>query len=719
MKTKPFTLVSWIPFLVSTVVFFATSAPAVLTTNSWTAAGGKWETGANWDNGVPNPGDSANNLIKITPAGLRIVTIDSLTAASNAVNSCLTISNLTMSGSVLSPYTLEMISVTATMTIRDTLIVGAHTGITVSNSILRVGSASSGSFSDNGGLTMFGGSVISTNAPSVFAIGDAAAGRMTVLDGTWKSVEVFVGKGVGSQGTLAIEGGTNSLSGELTVGYNGGQGAVWMTGGKLTTAGFAAVIGAGGAGQMTMSNGTWLALEADIGGGSGQGTLTVIGGTNSLTGDMLIGYNGGTGAVWLAGGQLSAMNSTTDVGLTSVGQLTVSNGIWQTLQVFVGDHAGSQGTLTVAGGTNTVSSGLVVGNDAGATGAVWLTGGQLTVTNDFVYIGESGVGQMTVSNGASLAEETVLVSYFPGSQGTLTVAGGTNSLSGGLVVANIHGSTGAVWMTDGQLTAFRTEVSLDGHGIMTVSNGLWQTSAVFVGFNPGSEGTLTMAGGKGLVFSNVTIGTFACGGTDVVSVVGGELRVTNAAANAVLDVRSGTLMQSGGTLDIDRLVVTNSCARFIHTGGTLITGSVAPLPPSFDADGDGLPNGYEQAHGLDPFNPSGSQGPTGDADGDGQSNFDEMTAGTDPNNPNSSFRITSTARVGNDVLITWTTVTNKTYRVVVSTGDASGGYTNNFSNLSPFIPIGSLGPAESTTNYLDVGGATNKVARYYRVHLLP
>ena len=47
----------------------------------------------------------------------------------------------------------------------------------------------------------------------------------------------------------------------------------------------------------------------------------------------------------------------------------------------------------------------------------------------------------------------------------------------------------------------------------------------------------------------------------------------------------------------------------------------------------------------------------------------------------------------------------------------SGSYTNNFSNLT--LTIGIPGASLGTTNYLDVGGATNVPARYYRVRLVP
>jgi hypothetical protein len=269
-------------------------------------------------------------------------------------------------------------------------------------------------------------------------------------------------------------------------------------------------------------------------------------------------------------------------------------------------------------------------------------------------------------------------------------------------------------VTGGLMMATNASITVgdDGVGSLTVSNGEVQALSIKVGSGL-NFGTLTSVGGTISVSSSLILGTFACDATGVVSVVGGNLYVTNATHSAVLEVRSGTVIVSGGTVEIDNLVITNACGHLMHTGGALSI-TTTNLGAGLDADSDGLPNDWEQAHGLNPLEATGDNGASGDPDHDGFTNLQEYLAGTNPNDPASTpLRITSIAQQGDNVLLTWTTAGGKT-NVVQATAGASGNYSNNFLDLSPMIiPSGGL----TSTNYLDTGGATNRPSRYYHVKM--
>ena len=138
--------------------------------------------------------------------------------------------------------------------------------------------------------------------------------------------------------------------------------------------------------------------------------------------------------------------------------------------------------------------------------------------------------------------------------------------------------------------------------------------------------------------------------------------------------------------------------------------SIRPLlDPNGNQNGDGIPNGWKQQYGLDPFDPTVAGA---DPDGDGMSNLQEYLSGTDPTNSASYFHILSIATQGNDTLITWMTAGGLT-NAVETTPNPGGSY----SNISGNIII--TGNGVTTTNYLDLGAVTNAPLQFYRIHLIP
>jgi hypothetical protein len=130
-----------------------------------------------------------------------------------------------------------------------------------------------------------------------------------------------------------------------------------------------------------------------------------------------------------------------------------------------------------------------------------------------------------------------------------------------------------------------------------------------------------------------------------------------------------------------------------------------------DADGDGIGDDWEITNGL---NPASAADATLDKDGDGQSNRAEWLAGTAANDPSLSLRVLDQQVVGSDVVITWSAVAGKRYRIVAGTtlgSTGSGGWTD----LSPTPVVAT----NTTVTFTHVGGKSGATARFYRVEIAP
>ncbi|HXI83614.1 MAG TPA: Amuc_1099 family pilus-like system protein [Verrucomicrobiae bacterium] len=538
------------------------------------------------------------------------------------------------------------------------------------------------------------------------ATGSNSTATVTFLANTTTFIQsnLTAGAGLGSVATILVNGGNHTVNGIIGVGNNG------------------ALTGGSGTAQMTIANTSVTARGVNLGSSlGGHGIMTIQPGAilHIVGGCAACGFSTNEGE--LNGGTIDSTNAPFWAGMTHAGEFIISNGVATFQNGFVGfDNLGS---LTQAGGTLNVLSNLVVGTSVGATGVVTMTGGSVFVTNGVFAVGNGGsllstggVGHVTLSNGV-VESASVLIGDNFGSDANLTVAGtGTVRAHGGLRSNGIRTTVvngGTLEVVLGPTPAFEDPILHDrivigylADGKMIVSNGTARTPGLLVAASAGNTGTLELPGGITSVYSNMTVGFIGCASTGIVTVAGGSLYVTNG-GTAVLEVRSGTFTLSAGTVVVDKLVITNACARLLHTGGTLVYSQLV-LDPNQSAVGDGIPNGWKQQYGLDPFDPNlGSR----DGDGDGMSNLQEYLAGTDPTNNASAFRITSVIKTSSDVRVTWTMGSNKTNALQFANG---GNYTTNFTDL--FTVTNAVG---TSTNYLDLGGATNAPSRYYRVRLIP
>ena len=661
-------------------------------------------------------GNTANSTGAVNVTGGSLVATNASTViASNGVGSVTVSSNATLLTALTSLAVGS--NSTASLTVQDIASMTVLSNLTAGSG---VGSTALLSFI--GGTAVVTQGVIGIGNNGTLNSGSGFA-QMTIQNASVTAKSVLLGSSVGGHGVMTIKtGGTLHIApaqGCAACGLSVNDGI--LDGGVIDSPDAPFWAGQTHPGEFIISNGVATFLSGYVG-FDNLGTLTQAGGTLNVLSNLTVGTSpGATGIVAMSGGSMFVTDSVFAVGndgtVTSgsgVGYMTISNATVSASTFLLGSSAGGHGELTLGDGGSVSSAGtnaILVCNGFGQIG------GDLSWTNigSAMYCGYAHPGAYVLSNGTSSCQD-LYVGY--DNAGTMTIAGGAMTILSRLTVGQLSSppSTGAVWIAGGQLTMTNNYsiIGNSGVGQMTISNGTVMAGSMVVG-NGSNPGSLTVAGGTMTVLSNLTVGN--CGGamTGIVTITGGALYVTNAAHNAVLDVRSGTFMITGGAIVADTLVMTNACGRFLNLGGS-VTITTKLLDPNLSADGDGIPNGWKQRYGLDPFDPNlGSKDP----DGDGFSNLQEYLAGTDPNDPNSTpLRITAVARENNNFRVTWSTFAGTTNIVQVTSGAANGDYTNNFGDIAASLTI-VVGSGETSTNYVEPGGAANTPARYYRIRLVP
>lgn len=93
-----------------------------------------------------------------------------------------------------------------------------------------------------------------------------------------------------------------------------------------------------------------------------------------------------------------------------------------------------------------------------------------------------------------------------------------------------------------------------------------------------------------------------------------------------------------------------------------------------DTDGDGLPDEWESANGLDPDIAIGDEGATGDPDGDGFTNLQEYLSGTHPHDAASFLKMDSISSGSTSVVLRFTAVAGESYTVLYRDTLASGAW---------------------------------------------
>jgi T5SS/PEP-CTERM-associated repeat protein len=474
----------------------------------------------------------------------------------------------------------------------------------------------------------------------------------------------YVGYEVGSSNNSVVITGSGSVwqngfffTDHLYIGYSGaGNSVIISNRGSLYVPSISSMVGA----NASSSNNSVLVTGSGSVWTNGSGNLT-IGGRGD--GNSLVISNGGavigSSASYCTIGQSSSWNRVTITGTGSTWQVSYA--------LNVGQHEGN--SLTVAnGGTLYAESGTVgMGFPSGGSNNTGLVTGRGSVwSNLFLHIGwNTGGNSLVISNGGMAVNSGLDTGLGAGDGNQIVVTGtgsvlkvnGTMVVGSGGAFSGLEISDGAQ-VIDGRATIGSASTS-SSNRVVVLPGGSWYGNILQVG-GLGSSNSVLVSGGT-VSASNLVVGVASPTCDNVVELDTGSVFVTNAAHDAVLEVRDGSLILNGGTIQADPLLMTNPCAQFVHTGGTLIVGNVI----------------------LDP----------------------------------NAFRIVSVTRQGNDILITWVMGPGATNTLQATTGGPAGGYnTNGFADIFTVTNNTAVG---TVTNYLDIGAATNAPARYYRARLVP
>ncbi|MEO7101043.1 MAG: autotransporter-associated beta strand repeat-containing protein, partial [Luteolibacter sp.] len=485
------------------------------------------------------------------------------------------------------------------------------------------------------------------------------------------------------------------------------------------------------------------------------GTFSVLGTTNATKPLSAVGHNaGGTSNLNVSGGNL-VIGSETGFALanasTGTGVLTISS---------TGTATINRGTLATTGSSADTRL-IMMGKDGANTGIINLNGGTLATDRQFVRDGSSGggagtanfvfgggtlkalgtqpdwlqsttassAGQNQGATGGTLnANAQALTSVTTTAVSTIDSNGfavGVNNAISGAGGFNIISSTGAGTVTFGGANTYTGATAING-GTLAVTGTMTGTGALTVN-SPGALGgiaTLPMA---------VTVnngGTIApgVGGAGTLTLSGGLMLNTGAvlrmdlAGTATSDKISvsGAFAASGTTtLNLTALgSFAGSGAYPLITGATGISASNFALGTT--------PSGYVctlstssgtltltvmtvvenwRSTYFGTTANSGNAADSADPDGDGMTNAQEFAAGTDPTNAASVLKVTNLAVSGNDFIVSFSTVSGKTYRVERSDTLEAGSWTTVQGNIA-----GTGGTVQVT----DPGVATQS-KRFYRI----
>ncbi len=440
---------------------------------------------------------------------------------------------------------------------------------------------------------------------------------------------------------------------------------------------------------------------------------------------------GATYAWSIGNGSITSGQSTSDILFSAGASGTVSLNI----SVTTGAGCTSTGSTTVAinaqpacsiTGTNAICQGgsTVFCATAGMASYSWGGPGGFSASTQCIAIGTAGLYSVTItdSNGCSSSCSQALTVNTPP---TCNISGTSVICQGGTTVfCATVGMTSYSWTGPSAFTANSQCVTVSVTGLYSVtitdSNGCLSSCSQTLTVNSlpscSISGTSAICQGGSTVFcATAGMASYAWTGPSAFSANSDCVTASVAGLYSVTVTDSnGCSINCSQTLTVNPASATPTAGSNspIHQGDTLnlTAATVSDVtyswtgPNSFAAStqNPSITNALAAASGTYTVTVTDTNG---------------CTASSSTTVLVSVLQITSITSQGGNILITWIGDGGTTNQVQATPGKPSGDYANSYTDIGSQLLL--PGAGQVTTNYLDVGGATNAPSRYYRIRLVP
>ncbi|HUJ72650.1 MAG TPA: hypothetical protein VLZ30_10415, partial [Verrucomicrobiae bacterium] len=518
--------------------------------NVWvSAASGKWETAGNWSVGAPSITQQGE---MITNAASKTVTIDATTVASNAINGCMTVSNLTISAASGASNTLSLAGsgLVTPLTMVNNLVLDTNAVAVLNNAALSVPSSlyvgrsgggnrlvisnganvfdATGYVGDNGvssggnnNTVVVSGTGSTWSNASLLSIGDSSLANTLIITngGAVYDGDSLVGSG-GKSNTVTVSG-TGALwqsAGALQIGFNGSDSNTLTIGSGGTVIADNAAVGSGASAlgnRVIITNGSLYVTNA-LGGGVldfQHGTFSFNGGT--LTVDQLLMTNGsGSSSMVFTGGTFTS------------GSVTVSNG-----QQFVVGNSNNAAIFQLLGGDYSFANGLRIRNNATLTGCGTIDGNVLVDLGGTILADCGGTLSFTgtvTNNGNIFAVNGTFIDFY----GPVVNNGQINATNGTVLIYSSFQNNGSI---AGNVFVIAT------NSWKTAGSGKWE-----LGLN--WSASVPTALQPALLITNTTTKTVTVDATTVASnAINGCLTINNLTVGGPNNTTNKLLLTGAGT----------------------------------------------------------------------------------------------------------------------------------------------------------------------------